>query len=146
MADWTEGEADELGAAAEIAVAPRHPDGSLRPFATIWIVRTAAGLYVRSWRGPSGHWLTAACQTRSGRVVVGGVERDITFEDSDANRYSIDAAYRNKYGNSSYVDAMVSDGAAATTLRLVPASSDSKPTERNDHARSSAPRPWRRAR
>jgi hypothetical protein len=34
---------------------------------------------------------------------------------------AVDAAYRSKYGRWSYVDAMVSPDAAATTLRLVPA-------------------------
>ncbi len=43
-----------------------------------------------------------------------------------ADRRAIDDAYRAKYGRSSSVDAMVTDTAAATTLRLLPHGSRTK--------------------
>jgi hypothetical protein len=121
MPERTDDQLDRLGGATEVGIAPRRPDGSLRPFTTIWIVPTCGGLYVRSWRGPTGIWFRTARRTGNGRIRGGGVEADVAFEDAaDIARQEIDAAYRGKYGRSRYVDAMVADTAAATTLRLVP--------------------------
>jgi len=54
-------------------------------------------------------------------VGAGGIERDVSFEHADAIEPTrIDDAYRAKYGPSPYVDAMLSAGAASTTLRLIP--------------------------
>jgi hypothetical protein len=120
MTHWTQDETDRLAAAPQIQIAPRAPDGSLRPFTTISCVRRGNELYVRSWRGPSGCWFSTASRWRAGRVRSAGVEHDVAFVDNDATREAVDAAYRQKYGGSSYVDAMVTDDAAASTLRLVP--------------------------
>ena len=72
-------------------------------------------------RGPKGAWYRAAQRSRRGRIRAGDVERDVAFEDVRDNTDAVDAAYRAKYGRSSYVDAMVTPDAVATTLRLVPA-------------------------
>lgn len=54
---------------------------------------------------------------------------NILFEPvPDVDQAAVDGAYRAKYGRSSYVDAMVTDAAAATTLRLVPALEDQEDT------------------
>ena len=36
---WNRNELEEIGAAAELSVAPRRPDETLRPFTTIWVAR-----------------------------------------------------------------------------------------------------------
>jgi hypothetical protein len=114
---WTTDELTTLAAADEIDVAPRRPDGTTGPATTIWIVRVGEDLYVRSYRGVDGAWY----RTGDGQVRATSVERDVRFEPpgDDVDRAVIDEAYRRKYGRSSYVDAMVTDQAAATTLRLV---------------------------
>jgi hypothetical protein len=118
---WNRNELEAIGAAAELSVAPRRPDGALRPFATIWVVRIGGDLYVRSYRGPSGRWYRAAVRAGAGRIRAGGIERDVSFEQADALEPArIDDAYRAKYGRSPYTNAMLSAGAAATTLRLIP--------------------------
>jgi hypothetical protein len=57
------------------------------------------------------------------RIRVPGVETDVIIADvgRDASglRASVDAAYRTKYGPSGH-QSMVTDDAAATTLRLDP--------------------------
>jgi len=123
---WNRNELDMIGAAAELSVAPRRPGGALRPFTTIWVVRIGDDLYVRSYHGPSGRWYRAAVRAGSGRIRAGGVERDVSFEQTAAVEPArIDDAYRAKYGRSPYVDAMVGADAAATTLRLIPSESAS---------------------
>lgn len=118
---WNQDELDVIGAAAELSVAPRRPDGTLRPVTTIWVVRIGGDLYVRSYRGQGGSWYRAAVRAGAGHIRAGGIEREVSFEQADAiEQARIDDAYRAKYGPSSYVDAMLSADAAATTLRLVP--------------------------
>ena len=118
MSTWTSDELDTVDAHDEIEIAPVGPDGSSMPFTTIWIVRHADDLYVRSWAGPTGRWYRAALRSRQGRIRVGAVERPVTFADADVDPEAIDTAYRHKYGRSSYVDAMVSPAVATTTLRI----------------------------
>jgi hypothetical protein len=118
---WAPKDLDVLDAATEIKVASVGPDGSLRSDTTIWVVLVADGIYVRSYRGATGGWYRAARQSGLGRVTGGGIKRDVTFTKTDGpERDAVDAAYRHKYGQSSYTDAMVSADATATTLRVTP--------------------------
>lgn len=52
MTDWTAKDLDVIGAADKLSIALVRPDGSLRPYATIWVVRVSDEWYVRSYRGP----------------------------------------------------------------------------------------------
>lgn len=119
---WSNEHLDAFGRAGEVDVAPRREDGALRRPTTIWLVRVGDELFIRSYRGPEGGWYRDAIRTGRGRVSVGAVGHDVVFEPaSDGGQAAVDDAYRAKYGRSSYVDAMVTNDAAATTLRLVPA-------------------------
>ncbi len=122
MSDWTREELATIGAAGELQVAALRPDGSLRPYTTIWVVRVGDDLYVRSYRGRGGAWFRSVLRRPEGRIRAGGIERDVTFEElADANYDAIDQAYRTKYARyaRTYVDPMVSPKASAATLRLV---------------------------
>ena len=119
---WSDEQLDGLGRAGDIDIAPRREDGVLRRPTTIWLVRVGDELFIRSYRGPDGGWYRDAIRTGRGRVSVGAVGHDVVFEPaSDVDQAGVDDAYRAKYGRSSYVDAMVTNDAAATTLRLAPA-------------------------
>ena len=123
MSDWTAEEFDKIAAADELEIAALRPDGSLRPYTTIWVVRVGEDLYVRSYRGRRGGWFRSVLRRPHGRIRAGGVERDVAFEESDdADHDAIDEAYRIKYARyaSTYVEPMVSRHARAATLRLVP--------------------------
>jgi len=119
---WSNEQLDALGRAGEIDIAPRREDGALCRSTTIWLVRVGDELFIRSYRGPDGGWYRDATGTGRGRVGVGAIAYDVVFEPaSDVDQAAVDNAYRAKYGRSSYVDAMVTNDAAATTLRLAPA-------------------------
>jgi hypothetical protein len=121
MSNWTGEELDKIGAADELEIAALRPDGSLRPYTTIWVVRVGDDLYVRAYRGRGGGWFRSVLRRPKGRIRAGGVERDVAFEEpTDADHAAIDRAYRRKYARygGTYVDPMVSPGAAAATLRL----------------------------
>ncbi len=122
MTDWT---AEELAGfeADELDLASRRPDGSLRPFVTIWGVRLGNDLYVRSAHGPDNPWFRRAIASGDGRVRAGRVERDVAFEapgpevDADLQR-----AYHAKYDRygPKMVGTVVSPDATRSTLRVVP--------------------------
>ena len=48
---WTSDDLDRIGNAEELQLASRRPDGTLRPYVTIWVVRSGEDLYIRSAYG-----------------------------------------------------------------------------------------------
>lgn len=121
MTGWTTEELDRIERARELELTSARPDGALREPVTIWVVRHDADLYVRSWRGPTGRWYRAAHESGAARIRAGGVEKDVRLVvvDDEINDV-VDAAYRQKYRDSSYLASMVRPEARATTLKLVP--------------------------
>jgi hypothetical protein len=97
------------------------PTGGLGGTRPIWIVRIGNDLYVRSYLGPDGSWFKTIGRTGRATINTAGGRYDVELSAApDVDRAAVDAAYRAKYGRSSYVDAMVTDSAAATTRRVTP--------------------------
>jgi hypothetical protein len=123
MPVWTTGDLAKVGNAEELAIASRRPDGSLRPYVTIWTVRVGDDIYVRSAAGLDNPWFHRALASGEGRIRAGGVEADVTFESPAPDTLeSITAAYHAKYDRygPSVVGTVVSAEAVASTLKLVP--------------------------
>jgi hypothetical protein len=122
MTTWTTDELDRVERAEELHVTTARPDGSLRPWVPIWVVRVGDDVIVRSYRGPDGAWYRHATHLAHGRIRTSGLERDVEFAPSDTTTSAVDDAYRAKYGRyaGSYLDPMLTDRATATTLRLLP--------------------------
>lgn len=124
MTDWITADLDRIGSADELEITTRRPDGSLRPYTPIWVVRIGDELFVRSWRGKSGTWYRHARKQPSGRIRAARTERDVTFKPLDGGPDdAIDQAYRAKYGRygDTYVTPMTGPDARVATLRLDPA-------------------------
>ena len=122
---WTRADLDRIGDAEELDIAPLRADGSLRPYVTIWAVRSGDDLYVRSAHGPENGWFRRAKAAGAGRIRVAGVEYDVTFADAaDGPHAALDAAYRQKYAAQppQYVSPVVGEVAAPNTLRVRPRS------------------------
>jgi hypothetical protein len=120
---WTSDELDRLGQATEIQLASRRPNDSLRPFATIWVVRSGDDLFVRSAHGWDNGWFQRALRSGHGRVRAGGIERDVAFEQPGREvATDITAAYHAKYDRygPAIVGTVISPEAVRSTLRLVP--------------------------
>ena len=123
MAAWTADELAKIGQATELQIASRRSDGSLRPYVTIWVVRSGDDLYVRSAYRHDNGWFQRALSSGEGRIRAGGVERNVTFEEPGAAvDAALHAAYHEKYDRygPSIVGTVVSPEAARSTLRLVP--------------------------
>lgn len=79
---WTAGQLERIGRAEELQLTSRRPDGSLRAYATMWVVRVDDDLYVRSAGGTDRPWYRHAIASRLGRIRAGGVEADVAFHGS----------------------------------------------------------------
>jgi hypothetical protein len=121
MTAWKDEELAEIGAADELRIAPRRPDGTLQRPRIIWVIRRGGDIYVRSVNGPDGAWFRGVQATHEGHASAGSVDVDVVLEDADhALDDEIDEAYRRKYGRSSTgVDRITSPSARSTTIRLV---------------------------
>lgn len=123
MTTWTDDELDRIGRAEELQITSTRPDGSQRPYVTIWAVRADGGLYVRSAYGATNPWFVRARASGTGRIRAGGVERDVTFSEADPSVHAaIDAAYHAKYDRygPAIVGTVVGPGVQEVTLRLLP--------------------------
>ena len=123
MTAWTADELAGIGRATELQIASFRADGSVRPFVTIWVVRSGDDVYVRSAHGWDNPWFQRALDSGKGRVRAAGFERDVQFEQPDSGvTAAVTAAYHAKYDRygPSIVGTVVSPEAARSTLRLVP--------------------------
>jgi hypothetical protein len=120
---WTSDELSRVGQAEELQITSARPDGTMRPYVTIWVVRIGDDLYVRSAFGPTNPWYRRAKTSGAGRIRAGGLERDATFAKPAAGMdAAIDDAYHAKYDRygPALVDPVVGPHAAQVTIRLVP--------------------------
>jgi hypothetical protein len=120
---WLRDELERIGDADELQLASCRPDGSLRPFVTMWVVRAGDGLYVRSAYGPDNPWYRRATASGNGRIRAAGIERDVSFAQASAEvQGDIDAAYHAKYDSYGprIVGSVTGPGARQVTIRIVP--------------------------
>ena len=87
-----------------------------------WSVAVDGDLYVRASNGTRTSWYKSAVRERAGQISAAGMKKLVAFEPVQGEiNERIDAAYRARYGNSRYLDAMLSARASAATLRIRPA-------------------------
>jgi hypothetical protein len=125
MTAWTEEELERIGEAQELQLASERPDGTLRPYVTMWVVRVDDEVYVRSAYGANNPWFRRAKASGVGRIRAGGVERDVTFAEPAPDVHpDIDATYRGKYDRygPAIVGTVVGSLARPVTIRLMPRS------------------------
>ena len=125
MARWTSDELDRIGSADELEITTLRPDGTPRNPVTIWVVRHGDDLYVRAGAGRTSAWFRNVQARRDGRIQSAGVEKEVLFEDAQADAAvndGIDAAFRSKYGHhgEEWIAMLVSPLGRSTTTRLVP--------------------------
>ena len=124
MATGMSDELGRIGKAHELEIATPRTDGTVRKAVTSGRCRVGDELYVRAVKGRSGRWFRHAQERHAGHIQAGGVDKDVTFEEANADvalNDRIDAVYRSKYGYpSGPVTSITSAVARATTIRLLP--------------------------
>ena len=121
-ATWSPQDLRSIGGSEELQLASRRPDGSRRPFVTMWVVRAGDDLYIRSAYGPGNPWYRRATASGAGRIRAGGIERNVSFASASAEvQDDIDAAYHAKYDQygPGIVGSVVGPAAHQVTVRLV---------------------------
>lgn len=123
-ADWSADELTVMQFDDELEIAAPRRDGTFGGYVPIWVVRSGAGIYVRTWYRRDTGWFGRAVRAGMARVRLGEVVVDVIVDDVAADaepRLAVDDAYRAKYGRfGSAAERMVSAEAAQTTLRLTP--------------------------
>lgn len=123
---WTVDELERIGSAEELSIATYHPDGTLHRAIPIWVIRSGDSAYVRTWYRRDTGWFGRAVDCSRARIRVPDLDITVAIDDvGDADpilRRQVDTAYRTKYDRYGppTIDRMVTDDAAATTLRLNP--------------------------
>src|ERR1700744_5945947 len=121
---WTPGELQRIGAARELQIASRRADETLRRPVPVWVVTAGGQVYVRTWYRRDTGWFGRVLALPRAVIRVPGLEAGGTVEDGGegppGRRAGVDAAYRAKYGVAGGTGRMVTDEAAAATLRLRP--------------------------
>ena len=125
MTTWTSDELTKIGTAEELEITSLRRDGPLRKPRTIWVVRAGDDLYVRSVHGRTSDWFRGVQTRHEGHIQAGGVDKDVTFVEVDANHEindPIDAAYRTKYRRyaANIVNSVLTPEARSATIKLVP--------------------------
>lgn len=124
---WSAADLAAVDGTAEIRIASRRGDGTLRPARIVWVVRHDDALYVRSVNGPDAAWYRGVQVRHQGSISAGALQREVAFAEADHTPGNtvddvLDAAYRAKYGRgSAAVERITSTEARRTTLRLDPA-------------------------
>lgn len=121
---WTKEELARIAQADDLHVSPFREDGVTYGTPTwVWCVVVGEAVYVRAYHGERSSWYQAALKQGAGRVRVAGMVREAVFlpvPQEDPVQEAIDAAYRDKYRGSLYLEAMLSPRARAATVRILP--------------------------
>jgi hypothetical protein len=123
MTAWTAEELTTIGDADELQIASIRPDGTIRPYVIIWVVRSGDDLYVRSAYGTDNPWFRRAKASGAGRIRAGGLERDVIFGETAPDVHAdIDAAYHAKYDRygPTFIGPVTCDDVVPSTIRLLP--------------------------
>ena len=125
MTALTSDELKKIETAEELVIASLRRDGTLRKPVIIWDVRVGDDIYVRAYKGRTSSWFRGVQTRHEGYNQAGGVEKDVDFvEQTNADiNDKIDSAYLTKYRRyTTYVPSMVTAGARAATIKLIPLS------------------------
>ncbi|ACY23728.1 Uncharacterized conserved protein UCP028498 [Gordonia bronchialis DSM 43247] len=122
--DWSDDLLAAVDGATEVQIATPRRDGTASAFVPIWAVTADGEVYVRTWYRRDTGWYGRAVRSGRARLRLNGTDLDVRVDDVGGDTETlaaVDGAYTAKYGHGSgSVGRMVSDEAAATTLRLAP--------------------------
>ena len=88
----------------------------------VWVVSTAEGVYLRSYRAEQGRWYQSVLSSATFSIEIDDALITVGYERVNAPTTirSVDDAYTTKYFGESELDEMLTPEVAATTLRIFP--------------------------
>ena len=126
MSAWQPDDLRRIAEADNLHISPLRDDGKTYGTPTwIWSVAVDDGLYVRAYNGKNSRWYQASLRQKSGRIVAAGMTKEVTFTPVEGPiQARIDDAYRAKYQSNPYLNPMISAGARAATVKVMPREAD----------------------
>ena len=126
MSTWQPDDLRRIAEADDLHISPLRDDGKTYGTPTwIWSVAVDDGLYVRAYNGKNSRWYRAALRQKSGRIAAAGITKDVIFAPVEGPiQDRIDDAYRAKYQGNPYLIPMISGGAQAATVKVMPREAD----------------------
>jgi hypothetical protein len=106
----------------EVEIETRRADDAPVHRTIIWIVTFDRDVYVRSLRGEGARWFRELMATPDAALHVEGEAvpvRAVRRDDPESVERAT-AGFRRKYADSPYLDSMIRDEIASTTVRLEP--------------------------
>ena len=99
MSSWSKEELRKIAVSDDLHISPSREDGLTYGTPTwIWSVGVDGYLYVRAYNGTHSCWHQAATKQKAGRIVAGGLTKEVAFETVEGQIDDrIDDAYRAKY-------------------------------------------------
>jgi hypothetical protein len=84
-------------------------------------VAGGGAIYVRAYNGTASRWHRAALRQKAGRIIAGGMTKEVTFEPVDGPVIErINEACRATYRDSPYLSPVISDRARSATVIVMP--------------------------
>ena len=122
MSSWSKEELRKIAGSDDLHISPFREGGVTYGTPTwIWSVVVDNNLYVRAYNGTNSSWYQAATKQKAGRIVAGGLTKEVAFETVEGQFDDrIDDAYRAKYQSSPYLKPMISTRARSATVRVIP--------------------------
>jgi hypothetical protein len=122
MNSWNEDDLRAIAESHDLYVSPFREDGTTYGTPTrVWPLVVNGEVYVRAANGQQSRWYQAAVSQRAGRIRVGGNDYEVRFElGGNETASAIDAAYEDKYKDSSAVPIMQGEGPKSATVRISP--------------------------
>jgi hypothetical protein len=119
---WLKDELQKIAETDDLHISPFREDGVTYGTPTwIWSVAVENALYVRGYNGQKSRWYQAAVRQKAGRIIAAGMTKEVIFEAVDGPiNDRIDDAYRAKYHDSPYLNAMISARARSATVKVMP--------------------------
>ena len=118
---FTSDEISKIDKADDLKISPFRSDGTTYGTPTwIWAVVVNGDLYVRAYSRISSTWYQSAIKQKAGHIHAAGMIKDVLFEAVIGNiNVQIDEAYKKKYNNSPYLQAMISSRARSATVGVI---------------------------
>lgn len=122
MTGWTQEELAAVDRAKDLYISIPNEDGTMHKPTWIWAVRSGDDVYARGFAGTASRWYVAAKAAGHGHILVGGIEKDVTFEfpADAATNDPLDKIYPAKYADSPYANSMSGETQRAATVRFIP--------------------------
>lgn len=122
MSRFDDNAVQRFAAADEIEIEARPGSTGTVVRTPIWVVVAGNDVYVRAVRGIRGKWYRSATSDANTAVILEGkrvpVRPVAVREKAEINK--VTEAYRQKYGNSQWVDGVLKPHTLEATLRLEP--------------------------